>query len=116
MRRPPKDPTAARVLRRLNAVTPTIARAMFGGYGYYTEDGPIYAMYANGHLYFKADRESIREFEQEGGEPFVYDGIRGSTCMSYYSLPQSAWETNWQLKRWVGLAIDAAERGQQRKR
>lgn len=89
---------------------------MFGGYGYYSEDGPIYAMFAEGRVYFKADRETIKEFELEGGEAFVYDGIRGPTSMSYYSIPEDAWQSPRQLRRWVDLAMAAADRGQQRKR
>lgn len=52
-------------------------RRMFGGLGIYRE-GLMFALVADGELYFKTDRETVATFEAAGGRQFVYEA-KGKT-------------------------------------
>ena len=73
------------------------ARAMFGGFGIYAGDSPMFALIADDVLYFKVDDVSRGVFAEAGGRPFVWapPGKKPSE-MSYWTPPaeaMSAWES-----------------------
>lgn len=85
-------------------------RPMFGGYGiYYGET--MFALIAWGKLYFKADDQSKRSFEERGLKPFVYER-RGKrpTVMSYWEAPPETLDEPDEIKPWAMLAIEAASK------
>ncbi len=105
-----KDPTAERFLELLDAQFPTTARAMFGGYGFYSEGGPMYALFAIDQVYFKVDDANRHHFESAGQGPFIWDGGEKPMAMSYFSIPTKDWQDPIKLIEWITLSLQAADR------
>lgn len=97
------------VIHQLNQVAPVTARAMFGGYGLYTE-GVMFGLIAYKTLYFKIDDGNRGDYIAEGMGPFVYDRKGTPVEMSYYQLPIAVFKDAKQLVQWVEKAKAAAQR------
>jgi DNA transformation protein len=84
------------------------SRAMFGGYGFY-KDGVIFAIIANGVLYFRVSDETRPMFEERGSKPFTYlmPNRKKTSTMPYYELPESVMEDREALRAWVDRAARA---------
>lgn len=77
------------------------SRAMFGGYGIYRE-GVIFALIAEGRLYFKVGQSNQADYDAYGSEPFVYTGKGDKPIsMSYWELPAEVMEDRGLLEEWV---------------
>jgi DNA transformation protein len=91
---------------------PVVARAMFGGFGFYV--GP--AMFAIGDaeewkVWLKVDDSTRARFEEAGGLPFTYVSKgRRSTTLSFVTPPDAAMEEAEAMLPWALLALEAAER------
>lgn len=107
---PLKDPRAEKDLQTMHALSPTTSRAMFGGYGFYSEGGPMFALYAIDQTYFKVDDQNRAAFEEVGGGPFIWTGGDAPMAMSYYSIPKEDWNDSAKLRSWMELGQAAAER------
>jgi len=114
--KPLKDPRAQAALDAMSAIEPTTARAMFGGYGYYSEGGPMYALFAVDQVYFKVDDLNRSEFEDVGGGPFVWMGGDQPMMMQYYSVPESVWVNSAELTKWMKSGQGAADRAAAKKK
>ncbi len=89
---------------------PIQIRRMFGGLGIY-RDGRMIAITADGGLWMKTDTESRRAFEAAGSRPFSFAKSDGSvTVLSYWSLPEEAFDDPDAMRDWVRLAEAAATR------
>lgn len=85
-------------------------RRMFGGLGIY-RDGRMFALSADDVLYFKADGETVPDFEAEGCGPFVYEGKNGRTAtMSYWRVPERLYDEPDDFASWARKAFQAALR------
>lgn len=84
-------------------------KRMFGGHGIYA-DGMFFALEAGGEFFLKADAQTTGLFEGAGSRPFVYRGKNKPVAMSYWRLPDEALEEEGELRRWAGLALEAARR------
>ncbi|MGJ0395577.1 MAG: TfoX/Sxy family protein [Methylocystis sp.] len=84
-------------------------KRMFGGHGVYA-DGLFFAIEANGVVYLKADRHSAPRFQEAGSRPFVYQGKHRPIAVSYWSLPDQAFEDADELVFWAKSAVEAALR------
>ncbi|RNJ51741.1 TfoX/Sxy family protein [Methylocystis hirsuta] len=84
-------------------------KRMFGGHGVYA-DGLFFAIEAGGEIYLKADRHSAARFQEAGSRPFVYQGKDRPITISYWSLPDQAFEDADELVRWAKFAVEAALR------
>jgi len=94
---------------------PVQIRRMFGGHGIYRE-GRIVAIEADGAIWLKADAASRAAFEAAGSRPFTYaKGDGAKAVMSYWSLPEAAFDDPDELRRWTRLAEAAALRAAQAK-
>lgn len=102
-----------RMLEQLNRCAPVTARAMFGGYGLYSE-GVMFALIADETLYFKVDDDNRPDFVNAGMGPFVYLGKHKPVAMSYYQLPEPVLSNPSTLLQWIEKAHAAARRGQQK--
>ena len=90
------------LLRNISGVT---SRAMFGGWGLY-KDGVIFAIIADGALYFKVDGSNRADFEQLGSQPFVYgQGNHKPTTMSYWLVPEEVMENKEELEKWIERSV-----------
>lgn len=84
-------------------------KRMFSGHGVYA-DGLFFAIEAGGEIYLKADRHNAPRFQEAGSRPFVYEGRDRPVTMSYWSLPDRAFEDADELVFWAKSAVEAAHR------
>ena len=95
---------------------PVTLRRMFSGYGI-SADGTNFALALRAGLYFRADDQTIPQFEAEGAKPFQYQ-TRAKTVIvnSYWELPARLFDDSGELAVWARLALAAAQRAALRKR
>ena len=77
-----------------------VSRPMFGGYGFYVH-GKIFAIISGGKLYFKVGEGNIKDFEEKGSRPFVYNAKGKSISMRYWELPEELFENKEELEIWI---------------
>lgn len=95
---------------------PVTIRPMFSGFGI-SADGTNFAMALRSGLYFRADEETIPQFEAEGSKPFQYQTrARTVTVGSYWQLPARLFDDSGELAEWARAALAAAQRAALRKR
>lgn len=98
-------------LARAGAVT---ARAMFGGYGLYSEAKVLFGVLDDDAVYFRVDDESRAAYESAGSRPFA--PIPGQQPMrSYWELPAEVLEDHEELAAWRARALVAAESARAKK-
>ena len=91
-------------------------RRMFSGFGI-SADGTNFALALRAGLYFRADEETIPQFEAEGSKPFQYQTrAKTVTVNSYWQLPARLFEDPEELTGWARAALAAAQRAALRKR
>jgi DNA transformation protein len=91
------------------------SRAMFGGYGFYVS-GKIFAIIAEGRLYFKADEAAIPDFQKYKSKPFHYSSKdRGVYTMGYWELPEEIMEDRSELLKWIKRAAASSKTSKKRK-
>src|SRR6266700_3149295 len=95
---------------------PVAIRRMFSGFGI-SADGTNFALALRSGLYFRADEQTIAQFEAEGSKPFQYQ-IRSKTVTvnSYWELPARLFDDPEELSDWAKAALGAAQRAAIRKR
>src|ERR1700716_1958297 len=95
---------------------PVTIRPMFSGFGI-SADGINFAMALRAGLYFRADDQTIPQFEAEGSKPFQ-DQTRAKTVTvgSYWQLPARLFDDTEELSGWARAALAAAQRAAVRKR
>ncbi|MDP1883477.1 MAG: TfoX/Sxy family protein [Bradyrhizobium sp.] len=91
-------------------------RPMFSGFGI-SADGTNFALALRVGLYFRADEQTIPQFEAEGSTPFQYQ-TRAKTVVvnSYWQLPARLFDDSEELSVWARAALAAAQRAALRKR
>src|SRR5229473_348282 len=95
---------------------PVTIRRMFSGYGI-SADGTNFALALRAGLYFRADEETIPQFEAEGSKPFQYQTrAKTVTVNSYWQLPARLFDDPEELSGWARAALSAAQRAALRKR
>ena len=105
------------VLDQLAALGNVEARAMFGGVDIYNEK-LMFALIADGQLYFRVDDQTRAHFEAAGQSPFTYEG-RGKTAgrvieMPYYTVSLDVLEDPAEVVDWARDAVAAAERAKRK--
>jgi DNA transformation protein len=95
---------------------PVTIRPMFSGFGI-SADGTNFALALRAGLYFRADEQTIAQFEAEGSTPFTYQ-TRAKTVVvnSYWQLPARLFDDSEELSVWARAALAAAQRAALRKR
>jgi DNA transformation protein len=95
---------------------PVTVRRMFSGFGI-SADGTNFALALRAGLYFRADEDTIPQFEAEGSKPFQYQTrAKTVTVNSYWQLPARLFEDPEELTGWARAALAAAQRAALRKR
>ncbi|WP_050384273.1 TfoX/Sxy family protein [Bradyrhizobium pachyrhizi] len=95
---------------------PVTLRRMFSGYGI-SADGTNFALALRAGLYFRADEQTIPQFEAEGSGPFQYQTrSKTVTVNSYWQLPARLFDDSEELAVWARSALGAAQRAALRKR
>ena len=94
---------------------PVTIRPMFSGFGI-SADGVNFAMALRAGLYFRADEQTIPQFEAEGSKPFQYQTrAKSVTVNSYWQLPARLFDDPEELTGWARAALAAAQRAALRK-
>jgi DNA transformation protein len=95
---------------------PVTIRQMFSGFGI-SVDGVNFALALRAGLYFRADEQTIPQFEAEGSKPFQYQ-TRAKTVLvnSYWQLPARLFDDTEELSQWARTALGAAQRAAAKKR
>ena len=89
---------------------PVTIRRMFSGYGI-SADGTNFALSLRAGLYFRADDQTIPQFEAEGSKPFQYQTrTKTVTVNSYWQLPARLFDDSEELAAWAKAALAAAQR------
>jgi DNA transformation protein and related proteins len=95
---------------------PVTIRKMFSGYGI-SADGVNFALALRAGLFFRADDQTIPQFEAEGSKPFQYQtSTKTVTVNSYWELPARLFDDSEELSSWAKAALAAAQRAALRKR
>ena len=95
---------------------PVTIRKMFSGFGI-SADGTNFALALRSGLYFRADEQSIPQFEAEGSKPFQYQTrAKTVTVNSYWELPARLFDDPEDLSVWARAALAAAQRAALKKR
>ena len=95
---------------------PVTIRPMFSGFGI-SADGINFAMALRAGLYFRADDQTIPQFEAEGSKPFQYQTrTKSVTVKSYWQLPARLFDDPEELTGWARAALAAAHRAAVKKR
>ena len=85
------------------------ARPMMGGATLYL-DGTVFAILADGDLWFKADKASDAEWDAAGAERFTYDMSGKTATMNYRRAPADVHDDPDAMRRWASLALEAGLR------
>lgn len=83
------------------------ARGMFGGYGIY-RGGVMFALIAEGELYFKVDDSQKNTYLGFGSRPFVYEKEGKPQELSYYFIPEEVQENNSLFRELAEVAYELA--------
>ena len=95
---------------------PVTIRRMFSGFGI-SADGTNFALALRAGLYFRADEQTIPQFEAESSRPFSYQtSTKTVTVNSYWQLPARLFDDSEELAGWARAALAAAQRAALRKR
>ena len=95
---------------------PVTIRKMFSGFGI-SADGINFALALRAGLFFRADDQTIPQFEAEGSKPFQYQtSTKTVTVNSYWELPARLFDDSEALSGWARAALAAAQRAALRKR
>ena len=95
---------------------PVTIRRMFSGFGI-SADGINFALALRSGLYFRADDQTIPQFEAEGSKPFSYQTrSKTVTVNSYWELPARLFDDAEELSGWARAALAAAQRAALKKR
>jgi len=90
-------------------------RPMMGGATLYL-DGTVFAIIADGDLWFKADRTSDAAWDAAGAERFTYEMGEGRTgSMNYRRAPADVHDDPDAMRQWAGLALQAGLRAPRKK-
>jgi len=95
---------------------PVTIRPMFSGFGI-SADGINFAMALRAGLYFRADDQTVPQFEAEGSKPFQYQTrAKSVTVNSYWQLPARLFDDPEGLTGWARAALAAAQRAAMKRR
>src|SRR5439155_2394297 len=84
---------------------PVTIRKMFSGFGI-SADGTNFALALRAGLYFRADDQTIPQFEAEGSQPFQYQTrAKTVTVNSYWQLPARLFDDSEELADWARAAL-----------
>ena len=90
-------------------------RPMMGGATLYL-DGTVFAILADGDLWFKADKLSDAEWDAAGAERFTFDMGGKIGTMNYRRAPLDVHDDPDAMRRWAQLALQAGLRAPSRKK
>jgi DNA transformation protein len=103
------------VLEQMTGLGNIHARRMFGGHGIYQGD-IMFAIIADGGLYFKADELTRNGFIERGLEAFTYESRGKNIALQYYAAPPEVFDESEAMRHWALQAIETALRADRNKK
>lgn len=103
------------LLDLMQILGPVQSRRMFGGWGVFIE-GLMFALVADNELYFKVDKKTLKDYTDEGLQPFTYLRAGKRCALNYYQPPETVLEDQQQLSDWGNKAVEVALRAAAAKR
>jgi DNA transformation protein len=97
------------VVDLMQSIGPVRAKRMFGGHGLFLDD-LMFALIADGELYFKADDKTSNDFNERGLEPFTYHKQGKPFQLSYYQAPEETLEEADAMRQWATRSFEVALR------
>ena len=88
---------------------PVSVKRMFSGHGVYA-DGVCFALALRGEVYLRTDEASAAALAAAGSTPFVYERQQKAITTNLWRLVATAYDDPDELKRWSGLALEAARK------
>lgn len=105
---------AAAVAELFAPVVLVRTRRMFGGLGVYAGEA-MFALAFAGEIFLKTTEATRPEFIAAGSEPFRYMARSREREIGYWRLPVTAFADEDVLRRFTGLALEAAREAALRK-
>jgi DNA transformation protein and related proteins len=105
---------AAWVEEALEPLGRVTKRPMMGGATLYI-DGTVFAILADGDLWFKADALSDAEWDSADCERFTFTMGGKTGTMNYRRAPADVHDDAESMRRWAGLAVEAGLRAPRKK-
>lgn len=99
----------AYLLELMQSIGEVYARPMFGGHGIFL-DKLMFALIADGVLYFKADTQSGAAFKQRNLDAFSYIKKAKVFKLNYFQAPEEALEDPEEMAIWAKQAYAVAIR------
>jgi DNA transformation protein and related proteins len=103
------------VLEQMAPLADIHVRRMFGGHGIY-QGAVMFAIVADGGLYFKADELTRNGFIERGLPAFSYESRGKSVVLQYYAAPPEVFDETETMQHWARQAIATALRAGRDKR
>jgi DNA transformation protein and related proteins len=101
------------VIDLMQALGPVSAKRMFGGHGLFL-DGTMFALIDDNTLYFKADKKTIADFEQQNLVAFSYQRQNKTCHLSYYQAPEEVFDCPIVMHDWAMKAFEVALRAKRK--
>lgn len=79
-------------------------KPMFSGFGFY-QYGLIFAIIAQGKLFFKVGEKNRKNFEEKGSQPFVYNMKGKEKSLGYWELPAEVMENPGDIQSWIDASL-----------
>lgn len=103
------------VTESLEPLGTVIARAMMGGQTLYC-DGIVFAIVADGELWFKADAATDHEWDSAARDKFTYERDGKTASMNYRRAPDDVYDYPEEMMRWAELGLAAGRRAAAKKK
>lgn len=79
-------------------------KPMFSGFGFY-QYGLIFAIIAQGKLFFKVGESNRKNFEEKGSQQFVYMMKGKEKSLGYWELPIDVMENPRDIQAWINASL-----------
>ena len=88
----------------LRGIVGIAIKPMFSGFGFY-QRGKIFAIIAQGKLFFKVGNGNRKQYEQAGSQPFVYTMKGKEKSLGYWELPTEIMENPIDIQTWINASL-----------
>lgn len=84
------------------------SRSMFGGFGIFAND-TMFALVVHDQLHIRADKDSTKQFQEQGYQPYVYKKRGFPVVTKYFALPENCWDTPDQILKTATASLEFAQ-------
>ena len=84
------------------------SHSMFGGFGIFADE-TMFSMVVNGQLHIRADKDTIKQYERQGFQPYVYKKRGLPVITKYFAVPEDLWQDQKQILQLASKSLDFAK-------